>query len=98
MTPDIRPIPPSTRQRLERAILNEVERLKATLHGLRLVDHEVFQAGMAVQQDEPALALWLVQPTYLLKGRVPLSVIAQEGGRDELLRLLRAWKEGDLFE
>ena len=89
--------PPPTRQRLEDAILREIERLGDALNDLGRLDLGVFQAGIAVHKDEAQLALWFVQPYYLLDGRVPLSLLAQEGGRQELLGLFEAWQKGDIF-
>ena len=95
--PDPTSIRPAARQALEDAILHEIERLGDAVHELGRLDQDVYQVGLGALGGEAALALWLAQPTYLLRGRVPLSVLGEKGGREEVLNMLQAWQSGDLF-
>ena len=95
--PDPIPITPAARQRLERAILLEIDRLSDAVWELRQVDTEVFDVGMDALGSEPALAMWLVQPSSALGGGSPLPVLARPEGRKEVLGLLEALAEAGQF-
>ena len=88
--PEPIPITPAARQRLEDAILNEIERLGDAVWELRHVDREVLDVGMDALGNEAALAMWLVQPSAALDRGSPLSVLAGAEGRKEVLGLLLA--------
>ena len=88
--PDSVPVMSATRQRLEDAILLEIDRLGDAVWELGHVDREVFDVGMDVLGSEAALARWLVQPSAALGGGSPLSALAPADGRKEVLGLLLA--------
>lgn len=58
------------------------------------VDHDVFSAGMAMFENETALALWLCTPAHSLGGKVPLDFMQSAKGRRRVASILRAIDEG----
>jgi len=98
MKPDLTRITAATRRALEDGIFQEMDRLAAAAIALEWLDQEVYEAGLGAMDTPRALGLWLVQPAYLLHGRVPVRVLAERAGRKEVLDLLRAWARGDLFD
>jgi uncharacterized protein (DUF2384 family) len=87
----------AARQRMEDALLAEIERLGEAIWDLRRVDRELFEAGQVAFGDEVAFAIWLVRRAPDLRERTPLAVIAEPGGREEVFGLLRTLEGQGVF-
>jgi uncharacterized protein (DUF2384 family) len=79
----------AAKQKMEDALLAEIERLGEAIWELRRVDRELFNAGLAAFGDEAAFAIWLVRRAPGLRDLTPLAVIAEPGGREEVVDHLK---------
>lgn len=86
----------STRQirRLDGIIAAQIQKLDVLRGELRHMDREVYDAGMELFRSEPAFALWLCEPARALDGRMPLAVMREATGRQQVAKILRAIAHG----